>query len=95
MKGSSDVRGSVESGLTNLREALKGEDADRIKKAMENLQASVSKIGEQISGAAGAPVVLLGVGPGHGSETVRDAAGGPQPGNKDDDVIDAEYEVKE
>src|SRR5205807_8065518 len=32
-----DVRGQVEGALNNLKDAMKGDDGDRIKKAMENL----------------------------------------------------------
>src|SRR5438094_966032 len=36
-KVSADIRGNIESGLNNLKDALKSEDADRIKKTMENV----------------------------------------------------------
>ena len=88
-----DVRGSIESALTNLKEALKSEEADPIRKAIENLQQIVSKMGEAIYGKGGAQ-------PGGPGPQPQQPAGGAQPGaapggKKDDDVIDAEYEVKE
>src|SRR5579859_7051979 len=36
-KVSADVRGQIESALNGLRDALKSDDADRIRKSMENL----------------------------------------------------------
>src|SRR3984957_14226980 len=36
-KVSADVRGNIESGLNNLKDAIKSDDGDRIKKTMENL----------------------------------------------------------
>ena len=36
-KVSAETRGSIESAMNNLKEALKGDDADAINKAMENL----------------------------------------------------------
>ncbi len=87
-----DVRGNIESAINNLKEALKSEDADRIRKAIENVQQVASKIGEAIYGKGGPQ-------PGGGGPEAQAGgarAGGAAPGGKkDDDVIDAEYEVKE
>ena len=81
-------RGNIESGVSGLREALKGEDAEAIKRAMENLEQSSHKVAEQMYKAAG--------------EQAQAVTGGavppPQEQKKDDqgdDVIDAEFEVKE
>jgi molecular chaperone DnaK len=100
-KVSPDVRGQIESALNNLKDALKSEDGERIKKSIENLQQVVYKMGEEIYRGAGAPGGGAGPGPGGpGSDraTAGAGAGGPE-GNgakkKDEDVIDAEYEVKE
>jgi molecular chaperone DnaK len=88
-----DIRGGIESAISNLKEAAKSEDADRIKKAIENLQTTASKLGEemykaQAAGAAGGDPGAAGAGPQAGAQ-------GAAPGDKkDDDVIDAEYEVK-
>ena len=100
-----EVRGQIESALNNLKDALKSDDGGRIKPAMETLQQSVYKMGEAIyggaggAGGAGGPGGPGGAGPGPGSDraTAGGAAGGA-PGDgkkKDEDVIDAEYEVKE
>ncbi|MFI5380560.1 MAG: molecular chaperone DnaK [Tepidisphaerales bacterium] len=93
-----EVRGNIESALTNLKEALKSEDADRIRKAIDNVQQMASKIGEAIYGKGGPQPGGPQAGPGPGPEA---QAGAGRPGatgtggKKDDDVIDAEYEVKE
>jgi len=41
-KVSAETRSNIESAVNNLKEALKGESADAIKKAMENLGAGKS-----------------------------------------------------
>jgi molecular chaperone DnaK len=97
-----DVRAQIESALNNLKDALKSEDGGRIKPAIDNLQQTVYKMGEAIyGGAGGAPGGGPG-GPGGGAGAPggdRATAGGAAPGGgekkKDEDVIDAEYEVKE
>jgi molecular chaperone DnaK len=81
-------RSNIESALGNLREAAKSDDADRIRKAMENLQSCSHKVAEAMyKGAAGAQQAAGAPAPEGGEEK-------PKPGG-DDDVIDAEYEVKE
>jgi molecular chaperone DnaK len=95
-KVSAEIRGNIESGLNNLKDAIKSDDGDRIKKTMETLQQASLKLGEEVykatAGKGGAP----GAGPGPAPEANTDrgtgAPGGPK---KDEDVIDAEYEVKE
>src|SRR5688500_16894059 len=47
-KISADVRGQIESALNNLRDAVKSEDADRIKKTMENLNSVSHKMAEEM-----------------------------------------------
>ena len=47
-KVSADVRGNIESALNNLRDALKSDDADRIKKTMENLNQVSHKLAEEM-----------------------------------------------
>jgi molecular chaperone DnaK len=100
-KVSPNVRGEIEGALNNLKDALKSEDGERIKKTIENLQQVVYKMGEEIyrgaaPGSPGAP----GAGPGPGSDRATAGAGAPGANangdkKKDEDVIDAEYEVKE
>ena len=86
-----DVRGDIESALNNLKDALKSDDGDRIKKTMEVLQQASVKLGQQMYGQPGQGQPGA-AGPGPEASTDRGAAGAAK---KDDDVIDAEYEVKE
>ena len=91
-KVSPDTRGQVESALNALRDALKSDDGDRIRKSLDNLNQVSSKLGEEMYKAQGAPGGAPGgAGPGPEASTDRGTAGG----KKDEDVIDAEYEVKE
>jgi molecular chaperone DnaK len=101
-KVSAEIRGGIEGALNNLKDALKSDDGDRIKKTMDALNQAAYKLGEEIyknvGAQAGGPTPP---GAGAGGRTAEAEAG--QPGTdgkgngkkKDDDVIDAEYEVKE
>jgi molecular chaperone DnaK len=86
------TRGNVESALNQLREALKGDDGTVIKKSMENLSSVSQKLGEAMYQSKGGPGGAPGAGPAPEAQTDRGPAAG---GKKDEDVIDAEYEVKE
>ena len=90
-KVSAEVRGQIESALNNLRDALKSDDGDRIKKTMENLNTVSHKLAEEMYKATG------GQGGAAADPTAgRGATEPPSDGKKkDEDVIDAEYEVKE
>ena len=86
-----EERAKVESAINNLKEAIKGEDLDAIKKAMENVSTASQTLGkimyeqaaQQQAAGAGAP----------GESEAASAKEDKKKG--DDDVIDAEYEVKE
>jgi len=67
-KISPDTRSQIESALNNLRDALKSDEGDRIKKTLENLQAVAQKLGEEIYKAGAA-------GPGPGPASDRATAG--------------------
>jgi molecular chaperone DnaK len=78
------TRTAIEQAANTLRETLKGEDGDAIKKALEGLQQASYKLAEEMykSSAPGASAAPGDAGP---------QAGGPQASaKKDDDVIDAE-----
>src|SRR5688572_10993853 len=91
-----EVRGDIERGLSELRDALKGDDADVIKKKMELLTQSSHKLAEEMykasqPGGPGGPGGG-GAGPAPEASTDRGTTGGAAgSGKKDDDVIDAEY----
>jgi molecular chaperone DnaK len=83
-----DARGNVESAINRVREAAKGDDADAIKKAMESLNTEAQAIGKVVyEEAAKQQAAAAGAQPG--------AAPPSEEGKGDDDVIDAEFEVKD
>ena len=94
-KVSGDTRGKIEGAVNNLKEAVKGEDADAIRKAIENLGQTSQELGKVLyeeaakKQAASAP-------PGQDDETQT-----PPPTEGDvkrkpaEDVIDAEFEAKD
>ncbi|MBX3394694.1 MAG: molecular chaperone DnaK [Phycisphaerae bacterium] len=87
-------RSAAENALSNLRDVMKGDDAASIRKAMENVMTASQAIGKIIYEEA----AKAGEAHGKGSPTGdREpvGAGSHSGGKKDDDVIDAEFEVKE
>jgi molecular chaperone DnaK len=77
-----EVRSEIESALGNLKEALKGDDAEVIKKSLAALQQASYKLGEHIyKNAPG------GTTPPPEAQSDRVSPGGTKPG---DEVIDAE-----
>jgi molecular chaperone DnaK len=78
-KVDAEIRSAIESGVSNLKEAVKTDDADAIRKSIASLQTASQKLGEAIyKNAAPQP----------GPEAQSDRATGQA--KKDDDVIDAE-----
>jgi molecular chaperone DnaK len=93
-KVSAETRGAIESAINNLKEAIKGEDANAIKKAIENLGTVSSELGKtlyeeaakkQASSAGGRAGSAKGGQPPEGE--VKRKGG--------DDVIDAEFEAED
>jgi len=95
-KVSADVRGNIENAVNNLKEAVKGEDADAIKKAIENLGTTSQELGKVLyeeaakKQAASAPPQ-----PGQAEQTPPPPPEGEAKRKKPDDVIDAEFEAKD
>jgi molecular chaperone DnaK len=81
------ARGEIEQAVNRLRDAQKSDDPATIQSAIEHLTETSYKLGEAVykATAGGAPAGAHGAGP----EPAESA------GSKDDDVIDAEFEVKE
>ena len=82
-----------ESAVSGLKEAIKGDDGEAIKRALENLETASHKVAEAMYQAASAEQ-------GAATEAAADGAAEEQPASDDqskgdDDVIDAEYEVKD
>jgi len=99
-----DARGKIESAINNVREQIKSDDVEAIRKSRDALLQEAQSIGkivyEQVAkqqAAAGAPGAgAYGAGAdAHGGPGPH--GGGPQegPGAPQDDVIDAEFEVKD
>ena len=88
------VRADIERSINELKDALKGDDGDIIKAKTDALMTISQKLGEAIyksqAAAAGAPGT-----DGAAPEAQSDRATAGDAAKKDDDVIDAEYEVKE
>ena len=88
-----EVRADIERAINELKDALKGDDGEVIAKKTESLLTISQKLGEaiykQAADAAGA-----GAAGSTAPEAQSDRATATE-GKKDDDVIDAEYEVKE
>lgn len=79
-------RSSVQNALNDLREALKGNDADRIKSARSNLEQVWEPVASALYSQAAAGTQSAGYGPGpDGGET--------PPSNED--VVDAEFRSSE
>jgi molecular chaperone DnaK len=81
-------RKTVEDALNDVREALKAEDYDRIKKAQEHLEKSSHKLAEAMYRDAQGQAAGAQAGPTAGAPDGQRPAGGP----KDGEVVDAEFE---
>jgi molecular chaperone DnaK len=93
-KVSGEVRGQVEAALNNLKEANKSDDGDRIKKAVENLNTVSHKLAEEMY-KGGNPSPGGSEAGGGASPPPSDRATASGDAKKNEDVIDAEYEVKD
>src|SRR5271156_606064 len=77
-KVSADIRGNIESALNNLKDAIKSDDGDRIKKTMEALQQASLKLGEEVYKATAAKGPGAGPSPAPEASTDRGTTGGPK-----------------
>jgi molecular chaperone DnaK len=78
-----EVRSDIERRVQAVRDALNSNDANAMRRAAEELQASMSRIGEAVY--AGAPPGGGGSGNGSASPGAGQGAGSA------DDVVDAEF----
>ncbi|MCK4872174.1 MAG: molecular chaperone DnaK [Phycisphaerales bacterium] len=85
-----DVRGNIESAISNLETALKGDDKSAIDAALENLNKEAMELGKVIYEAEAAKQAEAGA-----ATEAPDEEGVSAAASGDDDVIDADYEVKE
>ncbi len=87
-KVSTEARSNIESAISNLEEKVKGDDKDAIEAALKQLNEAIPELGKAVYEATAA-------------DTAADATGGEaadatgETSGADDDVIDAEYEVKD
>jgi len=77
-----DDRKAIDDALSEAREALKGEDVDRMKHAQETLTRAAHKLAEVMYQAQAQP----------GGPTAGPAADGRAAGPKEGEVVDAEFE---
>jgi len=83
---------ALEAAIAKVREAAKGDDVNRIKSAVSELEAASHAMSEALYKAtAGAGAAGAGPQPGGPTDGAAGAAGGQ---SADDDAIDAEFEVK-
>ncbi|MDY2941783.1 MAG: molecular chaperone DnaK [Varibaculum sp.] len=81
-KVSEDVAAPVREAIDAVKKALDGDDIEKVKSAMEDLNAKAQKIGEAIYAAAAAEQA--------GSEGEAGTEGSASGNGEDDDIIDAE-----
>jgi len=93
-KVSAEVRSDIENAVNNLKEAVKGDNADAIRKATERLQEATQQLGkilyeEAAKKQAASAQTAQTPPPAEGQQEQVKRKGG------DDDVIDAEFEAKD
>jgi molecular chaperone DnaK len=93
-KVSAEIRGNIESAVNNLKEVVKGDSADAIRKASENLGNTAQELGKILYEDAAKRQAAS-------SQADRDKTS-PPPKDEEktkrkggDDVIDAEFEAKD
>jgi molecular chaperone DnaK len=96
-KVSADTRGSIESAVNNLKEVVKGEDADAIKKAIENLSEAGQELGKVLYEEAAKQQAASADAQPDAPAPGPDAAPQEEASRKKpaEDVIDAEFEAKD
>jgi molecular chaperone DnaK len=93
-KVSGDTRGKIESAINNLKEAVKGEDAEAIRKAIENVGTASQELGKVLYEEA-AKKQASSAAPGGAGQEAPPPPEGEVKRKGGDDVIDAEFEAKD
>jgi molecular chaperone DnaK len=93
-KVSAETRGNIENAVNNLKEAVKGEDADAIKKTIENLGTASQELGKVLYEEAAKKRAASAQG-GQAEQTPPPPPEGEVKRKGGDDVIDAEFEAKD
>jgi molecular chaperone DnaK len=91
-KVSAETRGKIENAVNNLKESVKGEDANAIKRAIENLGTASQELGKALYEEA-AKKRTSSAGPSGTGQTPPPEGDVKRKGG--DDVIDAEFEAKD
>ncbi|TFG47745.1 MAG: molecular chaperone DnaK, partial [Candidatus Brocadiia bacterium] len=96
-KVSGEVRGNIENSVNNLREAIKGDNADAIKKAIENVGNTSQELGKILYEEAAKKRTAAGGGDQAGQTAPPPSEEGQSKVKRkaNDDVIDAEFEAKD
>ena len=81
-KVSQEARGEIESAISNLEEKVKGDDGNAIEAAMNQLETASAELGKAVYEATA-------------QQATENSEASESDAKKDDDVIDAEYEVKD
>jgi molecular chaperone DnaK len=93
-KVSSELRARAESTASTLETALKGDDKDAIERALKELEKTMMAVGEEIYKQGGPGPGQPGAdGPGPAASQAEAKPGNAGPAR--DDVIDADFEVKD
>jgi len=95
-KVSGEARGKIENAVNNLKEQVKGDSAESIKKAIENLNNASQELGKALYEEAAKKTAGAQAQPGAGQTQQQPPP--PPEGEvrrKGDDVIDAEFEAKD
>jgi molecular chaperone DnaK len=87
-KLTSEVRGDIESAISNLEDKIKGDDRDAIEAALKQFNEASIELGKAVYEATAASAGAAGA-------TGQDDAGDQGESKPADDIIDAEYEVKD
>ena len=93
-KVSAQTRGNIENAVNNLKEAIKGENADAIKKAIENLSTAGQELGKVLYEEA-AKKQAASATTGGASQAAPHPEEEEVRRKKPEDVIDAEFEAKD
>jgi len=94
-KVSADIRGNIENAVNNLKEAIKGDNADAIKKAIENLGTTSQELGKVLYEEAARKQAASTQAQSGPAEQAPPPPEGEVKRKKPDDVIDAEFEAKD
>ena len=94
-KVSGETRGNIEVAVNNLKEAIKGDNADAIKKSIDNLGTAGQELGKVLYEEAAKKQAASAAAGGPGEQTPPPADEGQAKAKPAGDVIDAEFEAKD